>query len=106
VSDTPKPVDILFVVPDAKYDTWRRAIKHVLWALESDKTFEVMSADTFVHLYSKMTVQEMDAALKLKSVAMTTTNDISKREWKDFRPLRDRLFAYWQAQPSEEGDGE
>jgi hypothetical protein len=40
----------------------------------------------------------------LKSVAMTTTSDISKREWKDFRPLRDRLFAYWQAQPSEEGD--
>lgn len=98
MSDEKKPVDFLFIVPSAKEYTWRSAIRLVFWVLELDKTFEVMSADTFVYDYGKMPVEEMSAALKLKCVGMVSSGDISKREWKAFEPLRQKLHDYWAAQ--------
>lgn len=96
-----KPVDILFIVPGTRWDTWRHAIKHILWVLESEKTFDVMSADEFVRLYSDMPVEEIDAALKLQCVALTNTSDISKREWKTFKPLRQKLYDFWELKNKE-----
>lgn len=102
MNDEKKPVDFLVIVPSAKEYTWRSAIRLVLWVLSPDepfgKTFEVMSADTFVYDYGKMSVEEMDAALKLKCVGMVNSGDISKREWKAFEHLRQKLHDHWAAQ--------
>lgn len=90
-----KIVDVLFIVPGAKWDLWHRAIKHTMWTFEIEKTIDVMSADEFVRLYKDMSVEEMDTSLKLRCKAMTNTADISKREWKVFQPLRQALYDYW-----------
>ena len=105
MSDEAKCVDVLFIVPDAKWDTWRRAIKHVLWTFELDNTIDVLSADAFVRIYGDMPVEEMDAGLKLRCKALTNSSDISKREWKAFQPLRDKLYAYWEAKKTEQSHG-
>lgn len=97
-------VDVLFIVPGAKWDTWRRAIKHILWAFELDKTFDIMSVDEFVQIYGTMTVEEIDANLKTRCVTLTNTSDISKREWKAFKPLRQKLYDYWDTKKSKVAD--
>jgi hypothetical protein len=98
MSDAQRRVDLLFIVPDARRDTWKQAVKLTLWSIESNKTFEVMSADTFVSLYENMPVEEMNKALEARCVAFANSGDISKREWKRFRPLREKIHSYWQAE--------
>lgn len=98
MSDKPKPVDVLFIVPDSKFYLWKRAIKFILWVFEINKTFGVMSADDFVVRYRHKSVEEMDTSLTEKCVAMVNTFDISEREWKEFQPLQQKIHNYWEDQ--------
>jgi hypothetical protein len=92
-----EPIDILFIVPDRLVDTYRRATKLVFWSLEVKKTFDVLSADSFVRLYGDMSVEDMDMALKKRCNVFVNSGDISKREWAAFKPVRQRLYDYWKA---------
>lgn len=82
-----EPVDILFIVPSAREDTYRRAIKLTLWVLESEKTFGVMPADEFVRRYKGMTGEQIDVETGKLCKSIVNARDISRREWKEFGPL-------------------
>lgn len=91
----PKVVDILYIVPTNKYDIYRRAIKLAAFALESDKTFDLMSADEFVRICKGMSGAEIYAKMCELCVSSVNARDISRREWKEFGPLWDSFAEHF-----------
>lgn len=105
-------VDILYIVPTNKYDTYRRAISLAMWTLESNKTFDLMSADEFVRICKGMSGAEIYAKMCEMCVSSVNTRDISRREWKEFGPLWDSFTEHFRQvhgtaqQPHDGAEGE
>lgn len=92
--DTKK--DILFVVPSQRERLYRHIVKQVIWAIESPKSYAIISGDAFSGRYGDMPTEAAIADMRAKYKQVGQMGDLSARERKAYYKIMDACIKYAQ----------
>lgn len=76
--------DFLFIVPQRSYLLHKHIIRTVLWAVESDKTYDVISGNAFTEQYGDLPEDVLYETIKKQYTQVGDFGNLSKKEKESF----------------------
>lgn len=77
--------DFLFIVPQKSYLLHKHIIRTVLWATESDKTYDVITGEEFIDRYSELSDKLLDSTIESQYSHVGDFGNLSTKEKEFFK---------------------